>query len=395
MQRALMCELWSRYRYLFFSIGIAWFVIGMGVVPRNKTYQQLYLLLVVLPFLVDIVLGQVEIAFFINRKVVIVLLIYGLVLFPVFYEEGFSQGWQVLKRAIYILALLYGFFVLGGKDLQYVRRVIFLAYWAGGGVALASLVHFYFIEENSFYSRLLGLGVLDDPIMGAYAISVMLIGGWYLGDYIETIPEVVLFYCSGLSMFCYVIMTQSRGAFFALLIVLLLRFFLRFSKRERLACYACGLLFLLVMVFFYPFIMERGFSFRPDIAVQAVSMISDHPWFGISGDYKIYVPRLGMAFAHAHNMLLHIAIVYGLIVLVAWLIIWIDIFKLAWHFRAEKVYGYVLAVWLYSSIAMQFDGARFIDTPRPEWLISWWVAGLYLSMIASASKGRSGYLDSR
>lgn len=395
MQRALMCELWSRYRCLFFSAGIAWFVIGMGLVPRNKNYQQLYLVLVVLPFFIDILLGQVVVAFFTSRKVLYFFAIFALVVFPAFYTGGLHQGWQTLKRTIFILAFLYGFFVLGGKEFSYIRRVVLLAYWVGGVIALVSILNFYFIENNSFYSRLLGLGVLDDPIMGAYAVSVMLIGGWCLSDYSLTIPRAVLFYCSGFSMFCYVTMTQSRGAFFALLIVFFMRFLFRFGRKERLASCVFGILFVLVIALFYPFIIERGVSFRPDIAAQALSMIGDHPWFGIGGDYKIYVPRLGMEFAHAHNMLLHIAIVCGLTVLVVWLAVWVNIFKVAWCFRRESFAGYVLAVWLYSTIAMQFDGARFIDTPRPEWLISWWVAGLYLSLLANISKSRSSCPDSR
>jgi len=386
MQYVSIAEFWARWKYVVFSAGLVWFSVGMGVAPRNKNYQQVYLLLVVLPFFIDLFLSRDCLKFLVNKGFCCFFAIFVLAIVPVFYYEGGAHGWQILKRSIYIVAFLFCFAVLAYKGLPEIERVIAFVYWGGGVVAFCSIIDFYLIQGRSPYERLLGLGVLDDPIMGAYAISMMLVGGWCLDNRQKGGIKAFLFYCSALSMFCYVVLTQSRGAFFALMLAFLVKSALRFGKKEWLVSFFCGMLFLMVLGFFYPLVLERGFSFRPDIMRQAVTMIWAHPWFGIEGPYKIYVPRLGMEFAHAHNMLLHIAITNGLIVLALWLTVWLRVFILAWKCRSEAFAGCVLVAWFFSTVAMQFDGARFIDTPRPEWLISWWVVGLYIVLSVSRPK---------
>ncbi|WP_278388953.1 O-antigen ligase family protein [Pseudomonas oryzihabitans] len=386
MQYVSRIEFWTRWKYVVFSAGLFWFAVGMGIAPRNKNYQQVYLFVVVLPFFIDLLLSRDYLRFFLNKRFFYFLAIFALAVIPVFFFEGGAQGWHTLKRSIYIMAFLFCFYTLACKGVPEVRRVVVFVYWMGGVVAFCSVLNFYLIQGRSPYERLLGLGVLDDPIMGAYAISMMLIGGWCLNDRQETFIKAFFFYCSAASMFCYVVLTQSRGAFFALFLAFLLRSVLHFSKKEWLVSFLCAMFFILVLGLFYPLVVERGFSFRPAIIHQAVIMIGYHPWFGIEGPYKIYVPELGMEFAHAHNMLLHIGITNGLIVLAVWLVVWMRIFILAWKYRAEVFSGYVLVAWFFSTVAMQFDGARFIDTPRPEWLISWWVVGLYIVLSVRHSK---------
>jgi len=59
-----------------------------------------------------------------------------------------------------------------------------------------------------------------------------------------------------------------------------------------------------------------------------------------------------------------------------WIAVWL--FTLAEIVRARRTLlgKILLGLWIYSTMAMQFDAASLTATPRAEWFVSWLIVGL-------------------
>src|SRR3989344_5455053 len=81
-------------------------------------------------------------------------------------------------------------------------------------------------------------------------------------------------------------------------------------------------------------------------------------------------------FDHAHNLFTHVAIELGLPGLLLWAATWIAVLREAWKVRETLYAKGIIGIWLFSTLAMQFDAASLNGTPRAEWFISWLPIGL-------------------
>jgi len=126
----------------------------------------------------------------------------------------------------------------------------------------------------------------------------------------------------------------------------------------------------------YNVITARGSSFRPEIFQSVLQMIGEHPWTGLGLGAEYKVSAAGLLFDHSHNMFTHVAMELGLPGMLLWIAVWL--FTLGEIVRArDTVLGKILlALWVYSTMAMQFDAASLTGTPRAEWFVSWLTVGL-------------------
>lgn len=149
--------------------------------------------------------------------------------------------------------------------------------------------------------------------------------------------------------------------------------------RDRRSCVvAIGALAVALLAFWLlePLVLARGASYRPEILVASLNMIAEHPWrgLGLGGDYKVFAAD--MYFDHAHNLFSHVAIELGLPGLLLWCAVWFGVLLEAWKARTSLYGRGIIGIWLFSTLAMQFDAASLTGTPRAEWFISWLPIGL-------------------
>lgn len=123
-------------------------------------------------------------------------------------------------------------------------------------------------------------------------------------------------------------------------------------------------------------IMQRGSSYRPEIFQVSLQMIAEHPWTGLGLGAFYRVEAAGLQFDHTHNMFTHVAVELGLPGMLLWVAVWL--FTLGEIVRARSTpFGkLLLSLWVFSTLAMQFDAASLTGTPRAEWFISWLPVGL-------------------
>lgn len=366
----------TRWARLWMASGLLWFLVAIALAPANKVYQQGLIALVWLPAfvfawparhrLLELWRGQRLIC-----AALLALAIWALI--TLFWAEA-PEPAREAKRLLYILAFLMFFPVFADGQPE---RVIRIMQWGGLGLALTALmaiVQFYGIDNNRWVARLEGLGELSHPILGGYVVGLAAI--WML-HWVPRHYGLQAVWAIALALLgVFVLMSQSRGAALALLLsVLAMPLYCR-DGRTRLIAVAALIAAMVGFWLLEPLIMARGASYRPEIFMSSLAMISERPWggLGLAGDYR--VPASGHLFDHSHNLFNHVAIQLGLPGLVLWCVAWFAVLRQAWRARDTLLGRGVLGMWVFSFLAMQFDAASLTGTPRAEWFITWLPVGL-------------------
>lgn len=378
----------TRWAQVWMTIGLLWFLLAIAVAPTNKIYQQGLLALLWLPAIVFAWSARARLRelLYVQRWVylpMLGLLVWSLISLMWTNSEELSRE---AKRLLYIVVFLLFFPVFANARPE---RVIRVMQWGGIGLALtalAAIVKFYGLNGNVWYARVEGLGELSHPILGGYVIGLAAVWlvHWVPRDrWMQAVWAVAL----GL-LGVFVVLSQSRGAALALFFTLLSMPIWCRDRRGRIVAISALIVAMLAFWFLEPLVMARGVSYRPQILMASLHMIAEHPWsgLGLGGNYKVLAD--GINFDHAHNLFSHVAIELGLPGLLLWCAVWLAVLREAWKAR-ESLYGQgIIGIWLFSTLAMQFDAASLTGTPRAEWFISWLPIGLASVLVwARANSG--------
>lgn len=366
----------TRWAQAWMSTGLLWFLLAIAVAPTNKVYQQGLVVLLWLPAIVFAWSARTRLREVFCGQRWVYLPMLGLLVWALI-----SLSWtsapdvgREAKRLLYIVVFLLFFpiFASGRSD-----RVIRLMQWGGVGLtvtAVVAIVKFYWINGNPLFGRLEGLGELAHPILGGYVIGLAAVwlALWAPRTGLMQVVWVVLLVLLGL----FVLLSQSRGAALALFLTILAMPIWCRDRRSRIVAAVALMVAMLAFLYFEPMVMARGVSYRPQILMASLQMIMEHPWrgLGLGGDYKVFAE--GLYFDHAHNLFSHVAIELGLPGLLLWCAVWFGVLREAWKARETLYAKGVIGIWLFSSLAMQFDAASLTGTPRAEWFISWLPVGL-------------------
>ncbi|HAG79440.1 lipid A export permease/ATP-binding protein MsbA [Stutzerimonas stutzeri] len=287
-----------------------------------------------------------------------------------------------VKRLIYVVLFLLGLACLMRQPL----RVVLVLQWAGFGLALAALVALvqrYGIEAKPWAWRMQGYGLLDHPIIGGYVFGIALVW-WFCLPPSRTMLRFV--WALGLlALFAFIVMTQSRGVWIALLATVLLMPAWRSGRAGLFVAFLLLVVAALGYWLFGSYVVARGTSYRPEIFAASLAMIGDRPWLGLGLGSDYQVGALGRMFDHTHNLFTHAAVELGLPGLILWLAVWLRCFVIAVRERATFLGSALLGMWFFSTFALLFDGANLWDSPRPEWFLTWLPVGLALGAGAASS----------
>lgn len=360
------------------GFGLIWFLAAIALAPSNKLYQQGMILFMWLPTLLVAWSARRVLVDAWQRQPALwgalaLLFAWGALSMAWSNNQAF---WREGKRLLYILVFLLAFPIIGQLGAARIRQLLRIGSALLAIAALVSIVRFYGVLAMPLVTRLGGIGEISHPILGAYVVGVAALLLLY------DLPKqralrlgwLLALACLG----AFVALSQSRGAAVALVIpVIMAPLWFRDRHSQLMALLAVvstGLAFYAV----YELIAERGSSFRPEIFRSALHMIGEHPWggLGLGGYYK--VEAVGLQFDHTHNMFTHVAVELGLPGMLLWIAVWL--FTLAEIVRARgTVFGKtLLCLWIYSTLAMQFDAASLTATPRAEWFVSWLPVGLVM-----------------
>lgn len=368
-------------------LGYLWFLVGIVWAPDNKLYQQGLVVLLWLPALAA--------AVSLRKRVFEVLqanqIFFGLLLTLLLWAT-LSTTWTVadgafkeIKRIFYVGLFLLSLLLLALERQSYL--------WGGLGFAFVSLALscplsfylFYVHDMNPLSARLSGIGQAGHPILGAYVMALAAI--WGLQFFPRTIWLRLLWSLLMVALLLFVALGQSRGAMLALgIAALTMPLWSRGRFVWLVSLFTCAIA-VVGLVLFLPLILERGFSYRPEIFVSSIEMIIQHPWLGlgVGADYRVVTSNYPDGFDHSHNAFTHSAILLGLPGLLLWSGLWLVSFRLAWLERNSREGRLALSTLLVSFVASQFDAASLWGTPRAEWFVTWLPIGLSLALAVRRS----------
>ncbi|QVM90937.1 O-antigen ligase family protein [Pseudomonas entomophila] len=366
----------KRWVQAWLGLGFAWFLAAIALAPSNKLYQQGLVLFLWLPtLLLAWPARQVFIQAWRGQRALwasIALLLAWSAATLVW--SSTEEDSREIKRLLYILVFLMAFPLLAQLGVERCRGILRV-----GGVllaiaALVAIIRFYSVIGYPFYIRLEGIGEISHPILGAYVIGTAII--WLLYDCPRNRGAQLGWLAALACLGAFVALSQSRGTLASLAMTILLTplwFRSRFSNLLALGVLVAGSAAIYVA---YDLIMQRGASYRPEIFQASLQMIGEHPWTGLGLGANYRIEAAGLQFDHTHNMFTHIAVELGLPGMLLWIAVWL--FTLGEIIRARSTpFGKVLlSLWVFSTLAMQFDAASLTGTPRAEWFISWLPVGL-------------------
>ncbi len=366
----------TRWAQTWLAIGFLWFLVGIALSPSNKLYQQGLVVFLWLPTLVLIWSARGRLVQLWNAQRALsisILLMLAWTTSSLLWATGEEPG-RELKRLLYIAVFLLFFPLLAQSGEQRLRQLMFC-----GGIGLAvaavqSIVQFYLVRGEEWASRLYGIGEISHPILGAYVIGAAMV--WMIHWQPQTRLLQLLWSISLLCLAAFLLLCQSRGAALGLLITLVA---MPLWCRDRRSCLIAGVSLAtaaVVFVVFYSMIMSRGASYRPEIFQVTLQMIAEHPWTGVGLGSFYTIMAAGAQFDHTHNMFTHIALELGIPGMLLWLSIWLCVLREIWKARDTTFGQGLMGLWLFSTLAMQFDAASLTGTPRAEWFISWLPVGL-------------------
>lgn len=369
------------------TLGLFWFLLGISWISTTKLYQQGLIVLLWLP---AVWLSWSQRKFLLEVWRVEKPLVAAL--FALLIWAAISVIWTAAdepareaKRLLYVALFLLGLVFVADAP----ARMSAVLQWAGFGLALAALaalIYHYGIAGMPWAWRVVGLGLLDHPIIGGYVVGMALV--WWLCLPPRRAALRLVWAAGLLTLSIFTVMTQSRGVWIALLTSVLLMPTWRAGR--------AGLIMALLLVvaaivgywLFGDYVVARGTSYRPEIFAASVGMILDKPWLGLGLGSEYQVKALGHMFDHTHNLFTHVALELGLPGLVLWLAIWGRSLAIAVRERNTTLGSMLIGLWVFCTMALLFDGANLWDSPRPEWFLTWLPVGLALGLMSVRAPSR-------
>jgi O-antigen ligase len=367
------------------ALGLLVLLCGAWVLPSSKLYHQSLILLLWLPALLALflrdfrkLLKQPELVLFIalSAWVMVVLVV-----------KGGQDPLGEAKRPVYVLLSLLGV-VLASRGQWSIEMLLRPAALLGGLFALLSVLYFQFASPLPAGSRLIAIGLWDRAIMAAHAVGALAVIGAFLWQKPRSFLWLTLYAVSALGYLTFLGLNQTRGVWLALFMVPLVMAFARPTRLGVLAAITVILLSVLAALLIPEVLMQRGLSYRPELLAGGLRHLLENWTLGFGfNTYEILVPSSGQVFKHPHNMYLDVAIRLGVPGLLLFALLWGSVAWRAWQNRAEPLGRALLALWVFSSIALLTDGIGLWLKPNADWLITW--LPVALSMVLAARRPAS------
>lgn len=358
----------SRVAEAMLGIGVFWTIAGVLLTPTMKFYYNMVVLFVYLPGLWLTIARWSELGRLIRerKEFGLFLLLFAWANLSLFWSSGEFERMSRFKQSSLFLLLVFGWLLWARANEARLRGTLLALGLVNSFYAMAALLWAPAYDPT----RLNGFGgFLDNPNAAGYACAFIMVmvlplmprGRWpRLTWSLLQIPPLI-----------YVALCGSRGALLALMATALFCLVLLPGWRARLV----ALLLLVggfVLVRLDPNLVARGDSERLELLRSAVPLLREHFWIGVGlgTDYAVE-GWSGQFHGSTHNFLLHTAIQYGIPALLVWMLLWCMLGWRAWQCRASQLGLAVMLLWVFSSVALQFDVFSLWERTRAMWLMPW------------------------
>lgn len=364
------------------AFGLFWSVAGVLLTPTMKFYSWLLTAFVYLPgfYLVARYFSEFRHTVLNRRELWLFLLLFFWSLISLSWSHDAERYLTIIKREVFFLLLILGWIVWGRTFNRPLQTMMIL--WGGlaGLYSLAALIAY----PMRGIDRMYGFGgFMDNPNPAGYTIAALIVLSctWWPQKLSGRVVWAMLQACS----VAFVILTGSRGAMVSLMAVAAVAVLLGGGRFYRmLGVVALGAAAVLAVL--EPALFQRGDSERSILIRGAIELIQQRPWLGIglSSDYEVSAG--GVVYGHCHNMILDTAVQYGVPFTVLWIWLWFWLGLRAWRHRAEALGMTILMVWVFATVAQQFDVFTVFGRARAMWMVVWMPFVLSLCLGKSEKK---------
>jgi O-antigen ligase len=351
------------------SIGLFVLLCGPWVLPDNKLYHQLIIVLLWLPALLALshqsfrsLLRQPESFLFVAFS--------AWTLFVLAVEGSDDPGKG--KIVPYVTLTLLGVLLAAQHAKWRLESLLLLASVIGGVFAVISVIYFYSGPPQPPEVRLVAIGLWDTAIMAAHAVGALaIIGLFTLQTRRLAGPMVYLLLVPLVGYLSFLGLSQTRGVWIALFASALVMVVARPSRPGSAFLVFLVLAVAGVAVFDPGVLLQRGVSYRPTLWEGGVRLIQQHWATGLGfHEYLIVVPELG-SFKHPHNLFLDTGVRLGVPGLLIFCCLWLTVGWRGWISRAQPLGQVLLCLWVFSSVSFMSDGIGLWLKPNADWLIMW------------------------
>jgi O-antigen ligase len=354
-------------------VGMVWLIVGMAVMPAgvsynpSKAYQYVLALTMWLPTIVLIAMRPQRFLAFCRAPLmpwVIALLAWGWV--SLSWTHAARPADEVARNLSILLFLFAAQWVFGGNESR-TRRLLIGCSLAMALVAMFNIVSYELHHATD--SRLVGIGVMANANLAAagMAAAMLWLWPWRVPDWRWNLAK----WLAITVLILFVLLTFTRSAWAAMFAALVVLVLCRGGRRAWLYAGVICVLAALGVAAGFHILLERGWSLRPQIFAQSMDLISQHPLRGLGQGSAFQLNAGTEVLDHAHNMFTQLAIELGLPGVLLWIGIWLALGWRAWRHRHQTVGQVVFGLWVFGTVAVQFDLPHLLDSPRPGWLITW------------------------
>jgi len=364
------------------SIGFLVLLCGAWVLPSNKMYHQMLIVLLWLPALLALFHRDFRLLFKQPEWALFALFMAWTLL--VLLVEGGDSGFGKAKVTLYVTLTLFGILLAAQNSKWRLESMLLYASILGGFFALASWIYFYEFAAQPFSARVLAIGVWNTAIPAAHAVGALAIIGIFTMQTKRFSPlAMMLLVIPFLGYAMFLGFNQTRGVWVGLAAGLLVTGVARPSRLTGALIFLgiAGVAF--IAVFKPEILLQRGISYRPQLWGAGVRLIVEHWATGLGfHEYLIPIPELARSFKHPHNLFLDTGVRLGVPGLILFCSLWLAAGWRGWVSRAQPLGQVLLILWVFSGTSLLTDGIGLWLKPNADWFITWLPIALSIVLAA-------------
>ncbi|WP_256574118.1 O-antigen ligase [Pseudomonas sp. M30-35] len=358
---ALIQQYWIPLGYIVLLTGLIW-------VPNTSLYTKLYYGLFAFPALLGLILKPQYIKQLLSEPIVVCFVLFSAwLLLSLIWSLSDSSAASVAKRPVYVLMLFVGCAMMACKDEQLLLKALWLSAVIMAVGAVINLIHF--LPNASSGARLIGTGAMRNPLLSSHVFGFFCT--YWLAFWVTQQGRLSRYsFILALPLLAVLVETGSRTPLMALFAVTI--WLMLISGKKGLYLFSAVCLAGLALYFFLPSsLMSRGFSYRPEIWQQALSIAQEKLWLGHGYQSEFMFTAGGRKLEDPHNVELAVMLDTGLIGLALWLAMYAALLRKTIELRHNKTIQLVSALVCYGVFAGLTEGSAFLSRPNENWFLTW------------------------
>lgn len=357
------------------ALPIGWLALLTGLfwIGDRSLYHKLYYAFLGAPALVTILMEPRRTARLLRHPLLICYLAFALyICVTIFWTNSETAALSLIKRPFYVLILLLSAALLALAPSLPLSKVLAISASIAAISAIFSLIYFLYSGHRFGVARLEGYGALYNPLLTAHVygfFAAFWLASWFNAHRAYSPSALICLAILGVL----IIATGSRTPLLALSCTATWLCLSNVNRRSIIVLIT-GAAFVTALLYFSPAsIFSRGFSYRPDIWLEALHMAQSKLLFGYGYDHQLMLELegTGLAFNDPHNIEIAVLLAGGLFGLGLWAMLYGIALIYSWRNKANPAIRIASSLLVFGLVAGLTEGRDFLSRPKEHWFLIW------------------------